>query len=495
MDEENPTPNEMVADVHKALARSPGGTNYSTMARSMSDSRTMARGDDARRLKAPGGFRRHYLNEQAEAAGVPERERPQTWRRSFMQTLRSASVLHHEALLGIRLDAATGAEVSPPRGTAGLPQTALAVLKSFVGSGITFLPGAFAQGGWLFSTPVILTIAMVNAICIWLLLDCRRQTGCPSFGEIAMLAAGPKGKYIVQISIVVSQFGFCIAYFIFVSQLATSMNILSMNAIIFLQLLILIPLCMIRSVESLEYPNLIADCLIFFGVGVVLVSSLSLIWTQRHAVNTSIVPFKSNTCGIFIGMAIFTFEGVPMILPIQSAMKEPDRFWPLFIKLFVGIAMMFAVFGVVGYNAYGSNVETVVLLNLNPETALTHIVKVGYMLALMLTLPLMFLPAARITELWVFGVVEPEAYAWPKNALRTAEVVAFAVVALRCQDHFDRFLSFTGAFCCAPIAFIYPTLFHFSLCAHTRAAQALDLGLILLGFGAVAFALYGSILA
>mmetsp|Transcript_95992 Transcript_95992/g.291589 ORF Transcript_95992/g.291589 Transcript_95992/m.291589 type:complete len:500 (+) Transcript_95992:88-1587(+) len=496
MDEEAArVPNEAVADLHKALAREaprgePGyGPGYGSLSRSMSEGDVVARGDEAARLKTPGGFRRHYLNERAEAAGVPLEERPGTWQRSLMESVRSASVSHRESLLGIRLHPVTGAEVTPERGQATEAQTVLTILKSFVGSGITFMPGAFAKGGWLFSVALLLAIALVNGLCIRLLVDCRTRTGCSSFGEIAQLAGGWGGKLLVQISLVVSQFGFCTVYFIFISELAASMGVSSTKAAVLLQLVPVAPLCLIRDVEHLAYPNLVADVLIMFGLGVVLVTSAVLICSSAPAFEPT-VPFKSDTCGIFIGTAIFTFEGLPMMLPIQSSMREPERFLPLFKWLFPCIALLFVVFGLLGYLAYGGGAETVVLLNLPQPSALTCVVKVGYMLALVLSQPLMFLPAARITELWAFGVVKPAEYTWRKNFLRMAEVLLFAFVALKGSAFFDKFLSFTGAFCCAPIAFIYPTVFHLRLCACSLGEQLLDGLLLVLGLAAVGVALY-----
>jgi len=385
----------------------------------------------------------------------------------------------------------TGAEISPERGQAGEVHTAVTVLKSFIGSGITFMPGAFAKGGWLFSTVLLLGIALVNYVCIVLLIECRNKTGLSSFGEIAQLAGGRAGKFLVQISLVLSQFAFCTVYFIFIAELAASMGMSSTTTVIFLQLIPVIPLCFIRDVEHLAYTNLVADVLIMFGLGVVLVTSETLIFDPT-SLPGPVVPFKMDTCGIFIGTAILTFEGLPMMLPIQSSMREPDKFLPLLSWLFPCIALFFTIFGLVGYLAYGSGAQTTVLLNLQPLSPLSKLMKVGYMLALILTQPLIFLPAARITELWAFGVVKPAEYTWRKNALRTAEVILFAIIAVKGSTFFDRFLSFSGAFCCAPMAFIYPTWVHMKLCAETFKELLLDVFLICLGLAAVGTALYSS---
>eukprot|EP00415_Alexandrium_ostenfeldii_P001115 UN1115 len=163
--------------------------------------------------------------------------------------------------------------------------------------------------------------------------------------------------------------------------------------------------------------------------------------------------------------------------------------------MFGGITFLFTLFGLLGYMAWGNAVDTVVLLNLHRHSPLSYLVKWGYIVALILSVPLMFLPGARITELWVFGVLKRPTYTWEKNAMRALEVTMFAIVALKCQNYFDRFLAFTGAFCCAPIAFIYPTLFHLRLVARTPLEKAVDVCLIILGFGAVSMALYGSLMA
>lgn len=118
-------------------------------------------------------------------------------------------------------------------------------------------------------------------------------------------------------------------------------------------------------------------------------------------------------------------------------MREPDMFWPLFVKVFSCIVLFFVLFGLIGYLDFGSKVDAVVLLNLPGGSALATSVQAAYMVALMLGSPLVFLPAARITELWVFGVVrEKGSRKWHKNALRTLEMCILGAVALRGGEFF-----------------------------------------------------------
>jgi proton-coupled amino acid transporter len=424
--------------------------------------------------------------------------------------------------LAIQIDPKTGREVPAGEGSYGLTPTALAIVKSFVGSGITFMPGAFAQGGWLFSSLVLSAIACVNGACIYLLVQCQDRQINPgaSFACIADSACGWVGRLAVQVSLVISQFGTCIAYIIFISQLVQSIGHVGSPWIMCVLFPLLVPLCLIRTVDHLEYPNLIADTLILFGLLVVIVygcitmASADAIDDLLYSIRRddanwrdklmdphygAVVPFKPDTCGIFIGMAIFTFEGVPMMLPIRNSMAKQERFIPLFVGVFACISLFFCAFGLIGYISYKERVETVVLLNLPDESALPIVAKFGYMLALCFSTPLMFLPAAHITELWVFGASDDDPdqngdRVWRINAMRTFEILLFCLIAVLCGPHFERFLAFVGALCCAPVAFVYPALFHLVLCADGATAKTLDVLLIAVGFGAMAFALFSAIL-
>merc|ERR1712216_818292 len=113
------------------------------------------------------------------------------------------------------------------------------------------------------------------------------------------------------------------------------------------------------------------------------------------------------------------------------------------------------------------------------------------MVALVFGSSLVFLPAARITELWLFGVVrEKGSRKWHKNALRTVEMCSLGVVAIIGGNYFEKFLAFVGGLCCAPIAFIYPALFHLQLCATRPAEKALDWFFIVFGIAAMVFVVF-----
>lgn len=46
---------------------------------------------------------------------------------------------------------------------------------------------------------------------------------------------------------------------------------------------------------------------------------------------------------------------------------------------------------------------------------------------------------------------------------------------------FNKFVSFVGSFCCVPLSFIFPALFHYKAVAETKSQKMIDIGYIGLG--------------
>lgn len=102
----------------------------------------------------------------------------------------------------------------PPHETT---KTVGAILKSFVGSGILFLPAGFSQGGYAFSIPVLLLMAVLNLFGMIRLLQCREKV-VGSFGFVAGRAFGRTAQIVVDGSLVFAQTGFCCVYVSFIAQ-------------------------------------------------------------------------------------------------------------------------------------------------------------------------------------------------------------------------------------------------------------------------------------
>lgn len=350
-----------------------------------------------------------------------------------------------------------------PKGTTTPMGAALLLLKSFVGTGVLFLPRAFLNGGMIFSSVVLLIVSLLSFYCFILLVNSRLKID-GSFGDIGGVLYGKWMRRIILASIVLSQLGFVSAYIVFTSQnlqafiLAVSkcMTYIDIKFMVLMQLIIFLPLSLIRDISKLGFTALIADVFIMLGLIYLFYYDISTIVDQKGV--SDIIPFNPNSWTLFIGTAIFTYEGVGLIIPIQESMAHPKKFPSVLAAIMIIITVIFLSAGAVSYAAYGSATKTVVLLNLPQDDKFVNAVQFLYSLAILLSTPLQLFPAIRITENELFtrsGKYNP-GIKWKKNFFRFMLVMFCAFVAWCGADDLDKFVSLVGSFACVPLVYVYP---------------------------------------
>jgi amino acid permease len=82
-----------------------------------------------------------------------------------------------------------------------------------------------------------------------------------------------------------------------------------------------------------------------------------------------------------------------LVIPIAESMAEPERFPRVLSRVMIGVMILFTGAGTLAYSAFGSNIQTVVLVNLNQEAKLVQTVQFLYSIAILLSTPLMLFPA------------------------------------------------------------------------------------------------------
>ena len=349
----------------------------------------------------------------------------------------------------------------------------LLLLKSFVGTGVLFLPKAYLNGGMLFSNIVLIVVALLSYWCFLLLVRSRNVVN-GSFGDIGGILYGKKMRAIILFSIVLSQIGFASAYIVFTSQnlqafiLAVSncRTFIDIKYMILMQLIIFLPLSLFRDISKLGATALVADVLILLGLIYLYWYDLFTIVKQQGVAD--IVNFNSRDWTLFIGTAIFTFEGVGLIIPIQESMKRPHLFPSTLGVVMIVIAIIFLSSGALGYAAYGSKTQTVIILNMPQDDKFVNAVQFMYSLAILLSTPLQLFPAIRITENSLFarsGKYNPY-IKWKKNVFRFFLVMVCALIAWGGAGDLDKFVALVGSFACVPLVYVYPVSLQALTMAH-----------------------------
>ncbi|CCL98797.1 uncharacterized protein FIBRA_00802 [Fibroporia radiculosa] len=380
-----------------------------------------------------------------------------------------------------------------PHGDATVTQAVLMLLKSFVGTGILFLGKAFFNGGILFSSAVLTFIALVSLYSFLLLVKTKFVVS-GSFGDIGGALYGPWMRYAILGSITISQLGFVSAYTIFVAEnlqafvlgITECVTLLGIEYFILLQMIIFLPLVLIRNLAKLSTAALVADAFILAGLIYIFGSESMIMAKQGHA---HVELFNAKEWPLLIGTAVFSFEGIGLVIPITDAMREPRKFPKVLTGVMLFLMVLFCGGGVMSYLTFGADVQTVVIVNLDATSKFTQIVQLLYSLAILLSVPLQLFPAVRIMENGLFehsgkGNVRVK---WQKNIFRFCVVFFCSGLSWAGAADLDKFVSFVGSFACVPLCYVYPAMLHYKACARTRKEKIADIALMIFGMAAAIY--------
>ena len=301
------------------------------------------------------------------------------------------------------------------------------IIKCFIGSGVLFLPKAFSNGGWLFSSVSFVACALLTNVCVTKLIACRGVMPPGSdYGAIGQRVAGRWGAAAVNASLVLSQAGFCCVYISFVARnliqlfndgphgcwVAPSALWVFIGA----EFLVLAPLTWIRRLTSFALTNLLANAIILSGIlGILVYSAAGMAAaTAPHGAAAFPPPLApmAPKWPIMLGTAVYAFEGAGMVVPMVNELPPSDRarFPRIFALTLAGVSTLYLVVGLVPYMylvGYGASpdcaagrdacVADTITLNL-PHVWWSYCLTAGYCLALVFSYPLMMFPAIKVLE-------------------------------------------------------------------------------------------------
>lgn len=294
-------------------------------------------------------------------------------------------------------------------------------------------------------------------------------------------------RFIVDVLIILSQSGFCVGYLIFIGNtLANLFNgELSMASGLSLGISGLsakswyiwgcfpfqLAVNSIPTLTHLAPLSIFADIVDLGAMGAVFVEDVSLIMKQ----STEVIAFGGLSVFFYgMGVAVYAFEGIGMVFPIESEMKESRHFGKILALSMGLISLMYGAFGALGYFAFGADTKDIITANLGAGW-ISAMVQIGLCINLFISFPLMMNPVYEIVERRFGG---GRYCLW----LRWLLVLIVSLVALFVPNFAD-FLSLIGSSVCCGLGFVLPALFHLLVFKEELGWKGwtVDVGIVTLG--------------
>ncbi|KAI5073372.1 hypothetical protein GOP47_0011385 [Adiantum capillus-veneris] len=211
-----------------------------------------------------------------------------------------------------------------------------------------------------------------------------------------------------------------------------------------------VALAAIPSVTLLAPFSAIADAVNFAALAALMVSDILEIKNNLGLQN--IKPIV-NMVGIpsAFGVGVYAFQSSGIMIPLEASMEEPLKLGSLMGVAFVLSGVVYAAFAVLGYAAYGENIQQVITLNL-PNGIEAMLVKAAISLSLLLAFPLVLNPMFELVE---------RRFARRKLSLGLRASIVFVICLMATAiKQFTDFLSLAGSSISCLLGFILPAAVH-----------------------------------
>ena len=105
-----------------------------------------------------------------------------------------------------------------------------------------------------------------------------------------------------------------------------------------------------------------------------------------------------------VGFAIYSFEGIGIVMPVLAKAKEPEKFNRTLVYAIATLSLLFVAFGEVTVLAFGESLDEPFITQMLPAHSIgVSLIKVLFTLNLVASYPITINPTNTIIESYIFG--------------------------------------------------------------------------------------------
>ena len=361
------------------------------------------------------------------------------------------------------------------------------VIKAFMGSNYLGIPYSFRLCGMILSVPLLCLVAWCTRLGCRRILECKseleRRKGREMergkkgkedavYGCIAWEIYGEKMQRAVKGMILLTQFGFCVGYIVFLSSTLLELEWIpglthEYSVMIFLP--IILALSMFKDLSYLSLVNAFANFSLLVGCIAVIVTEFGILKDEGVSVKIDFLK-ESNfaNIGVMFGMTVGAFEGIGLVLPLEAEITKyhsRDDFLSMLDFAIFGVAFLLSGFGLLGYLTYGNDVHDVIIASLPTNAMTLNVIRSCLILGIVCTYPLQLFPVTEIVDNMLTSFFAHSYMTHIVSRLFSVFITAFVAMY---TPSFHVISAYTGCIGGAALSFIFPSLFSMKLFAPER---------------------------
>lgn len=206
-------------------------------------------------------------------------------------------------------------------------------------------------------------------------------------------------QHIVNIALIMTQFGYCVGYLIFLSSTLHHLLPISLQSTYPTSLFVLpaLPflalLALLTSIRHLGPFSLTANIALLTGfVSVVFFLAKHYHWAPT---NPPLSQFP-----LFFGQITAALEGIGLVIPVEASMKQRHHFRLVLRVALVILTTVLMVVGVMGFATFGEDTSSILLVNFG-HSPVVALVKAVLVVGILFTYPLQIVPVFQFLETWL----------------------------------------------------------------------------------------------